>query len=102
MSKKTINQSAMDELMGGLVPSSASPESSDRKKSEKPVNVRICTLIDSELMIKVRALAQKEGLDLKDIFNVGLRMAIKDYESTHGPIEIKRPKKGDVANVFTI
>ena len=51
-----------------------------RKKSEVK-SERICTIISSELMNKVRTNA---------------------YEEKHGPVRVKQPKKGDVESVFDL
>lgn len=113
---KKINTSAMDELMGGLIsapveeqeslqgvssPEVKSKESKrGRKKSEN--TERICTIVNSELISKVRAIASKEGLNISSILNVGMELAIKNYESKHGPVRVHQSKKGDVNNVFDI
>ena len=60
----------------------------------------VCTLIETGLMAKVRAIADREGIALKDIFAVGLNMAIASYEQKNGEIRVKKAKRGNASEVF--
>jgi len=115
--KKNGNKAAMDALFGGLTmpsspqpsqegeqPSAAAPAASSRQKKYKDENERVCTIINVELMNKARYIAGKEGLNIRDIFEVGLKFVVKDYESKNGPIHTRKTKakKGDASKVFDI
>ena len=51
---------------------------------------------------KVRAIADREGIALKDIFAVGLNMAIASYESKNGEVRVKKAKRGNASGVFGV
>ncbi len=59
-----------------------------------------CTLVSVEQMAKVRTIAEREGIALKDIFAVGLSMAISSYEAKNGEIRVKKAKQGNASEVF--
>ena len=67
---------------------------------EKKQMEHVCTLIETGLMAKVRAIADREGIALKDIFAVGLNMAIANYEQKNGEIRVKKAKRGNASEVF--
>lgn len=73
-----------------------------RQSSEKRKMEHVCTLVDVEQMAKIRAIAEREGIALKDIFAVGLNMAISNYEQKNGTIRIKPTKKGNASDVFGV
>ena len=73
-----------------------------RQSARKKKMEHVCTLIDTEQMAKIRAIAEREGIALKDIFAVGLNMAISNYEQKNGTIRIKPTKKGNASDVFGI
>ncbi len=113
MSKEEQKKGAMDELFKGLInPSTPSAQKeneesasvSSKQKKYKEENERVCTIINVELMNKARYIAGKEGLAIRDVFEFGLKFAIKDYESRNGVIRVRKtkPKKGDANKVFDI
>ena len=53
-------------------------------------------------MNKVRAISKKEGLPITAIFEVGLRMAVQNYEEKNGPVRAYKNKKKDVGDVFDL
>ena len=67
---------------------------------EKKQMEHVCTLIETGQMAKVRAIADREGIALKDIFAVGLNMAIANYEQKNGEIRVKKAKRGNASEVF--
>ena len=73
-----------------------------RQFSEKKKMEHVCTLVDVEQMAKIRAIAEREGIALKDIFAVGLNMAISNYEQKNGTIRIRPTKKGNASDVFGV
>ncbi|MBR4365508.1 MAG: hypothetical protein IKP43_01865 [Bacteroidaceae bacterium] len=110
---KNINPSSMDALLNGLTGNVSDTQTEDnknsknetarrgRKKSEVKME-RICTIINAELMSKVRAIADKENIAIKDIFTKGLSLLVNAYEEKHGTIRLRQPKKGDVESVFDL
>ncbi|MBR3455979.1 MAG: hypothetical protein IKH26_11730 [Bacteroidaceae bacterium] len=111
---KNINPSSMDALLNGLTGNNSAAQAEDdnknnqnetprrgRKKSEVKME-RICTIINAELMNKVRAIADKEHIAIKDIFTKGLTLLVNAYEEKHGTIRLRQTKKGDVESVFDL
>ncbi len=70
------------------------------KGGKKKVMEHVCTLVDVDQMAKVRTIADREGIALKDIFAAALNLAISNYEQKNGPVRIKNAKKGNVNDVF--
>ncbi len=68
-------------------------------KRKKPME-HVCTLVSVEQMAKVRTIAEREGIALKDIFAVGLNMAIGSYEQKYGEIKVRKAKRGNASEVF--
>lgn len=133
MSKEEKKNAAMDELFVGLtVPSAptnqqekektsdavAIPAKNDQQEKEKtsenesvPVkkknkeeDVRICTIMEMEIMNKLRYISEKESVALRDLFGTAAKMLIKAYEQNNGEIRARKykPKKGDVNKLFNI
>ena len=69
---------------------------------EKKQMEHVCTLIETSQMAKVRAIADREGIALKDIFAVGLNMAIASDESKNGEVRVKKAKRGNASEVFGV
>lgn len=98
MSKKEFDMSS---LVSGLT--GESEEQSETRtqttKRKKPME-HVCTLIAVEQMAKVRTIAEREGIAIKDIIAIGLRMAIGNYEAKNGEIKIRKQKRGNASDVF--
>jgi hypothetical protein len=41
-----------------------------------------------------------EGVAIKEIIGVGLDMFIRKYEELHGKVRVKKPRKGDISQIF--
>lgn len=55
---------------------------------------RFCTIVNSETLKKIRIIANREGLAIKDVVDAAFDKAISSYERKHGKIEeIKRSVK---------
>ena len=114
MSKEDQKKGAMDELFRGLTtPSSPSAQQdseqsaapvSSRQKKYKEENERVCTIMEVAVMNKLRYIAGKEGLALRDLFGTSAKLLIKEYEKEHGEIHARKSKakKGDVSKLFNI
>lgn len=115
MLKEDQKKGAMDELFKGLTApsapttpqeseqSAAAPVSSKQKKY-KEENERVCTIMEVEIMNKLRYIAGKEGVALRDLFGTGAKLLIKEYEKEHGEIRVRKSKskKGDVSKLFNV
>lgn len=72
------------------------------QQTEKPATERVCVVVESEVLDKVRSIADKEGISLSSIYNLGLKVVLENYETTHGKVSPKVKKKGNVDSVFNI
>ena len=54
----------------------------ERAKSDE----RFCTIVSSELLKKIRIIAKREGLPIKDIVSAAFEKAIDLYEQKHGEV----------------
>jgi hypothetical protein len=102
MNKKEFD---MSQLVNGLTGEQESESQTERRaqavKRKKPME-HVCTLVSVEQMAKVRTIAEREGIALKDIFAVGLSMAISSYEAKNGEIRVKKAKRGNASDVFGV
>lgn len=113
MSKK-INQDSMSVLFNGLTKadnSTTQTEVSDDKQAtmvseRKEVSLRrekLCTLVESDVLSKVRVIAEEEGISIASMVNLGLKVVLENYEKNHGKIKAKSTKKrGNIDEVFDI
>ena len=106
MTKQEQKNAAMDQLFGGLTspattvsesPSETAPISPKQKKYAEE-NERVCTIINYELAYKARKIAEREDLNIREVYEEGLRRIISAYEAKNGTIRVarKKGKKGDV------
>lgn len=120
MSKEEQKKNAMDKLFSGIAPLSpaapseaiskqdkeedTSSSTSSRQKKYNEMNERVCTIMEVEDMNKLRYIAGKESLAIRDLFGISVKKLIKEYEAKNGPIHVRKskPKKGDVSKVFDI
>lgn len=80
------------------------PADEERKRT-KPVRKTICTKMEVELYAKVQTVAEKEGIDIKDIMELGCQLIIDKYEEKHGKVRVSKKfyeKKNskDVSDIF--
>ncbi len=55
---------------------------------------RFCTIVNSETLKKIRIIANREGLAIKEVVDAAFDKAISSYERKHGKIEeVKRSAK---------
>lgn len=106
-------QNAMDQLFGDLgkqESKQSSPQTNAtsprtyNKHEREPEDERICTIMKVETMNKLRYINGKEGIPLRELFEIGAKYLIKEYERQHGPIRVRqtKPKKGDASKIFNI
>lgn len=62
---------------------------------------RVCVIVNSEKMEKIREMAFRETLTIKEVMEAALDLAISKYEATHGEIRPnKAGRSGDVSKLF--
>lgn len=111
-----MNNKSLDALFTGLTgttqqqPAKQSPvrreqethavkeASAKQQQEEKVAEERFCSIVQSELLNKIRIIAKRERLQIKDVVNAAFDKAIKSYERKHGRID--DGVKGDVNNLF--
>ena len=54
---------------------------------------RFCSIIDSDVLKKIRIIATREGLQIKDVIEAAFIKAIDIYECKHGVIEDNTKRK---------
>lgn len=125
---KKFNQSAMNELMGGLVSSeeeaktvsestmlenseaeetsSHDHESGEKRGSTvrtKSGGIRVSIIVQEKSLDKVKYIMEKENFKQSQIFDAALSMLIKKYEEKKGPIKPRqRKKQGNISDLFDI
>ena len=114
MSDKKVND-AMDQLFGKLTTPSPAQEPKapakpkDGKESsttsspakQKAPDERVCTIVRSDLMAKVRYIVGKESIAIRDVFEAALTLAVNEYERRYGEIKPRpKRKRGDIGIFF--
>ena len=74
------------------------PVPTERQFKEKPAEERFCTIVQSDTLRKIRIIANREGLQIKEVVNAAFNKAIKSYERKHGSVD--GAMKGDATNLF--
>ena len=74
------------------------PVPTERQFKEKPAEERCCTIVQSDTLRKIRIIANREGLQIKEVVNAAFNKAIKSYERKHGSVD--GAMKGDASNLF--
>lgn len=107
-----MDDQRLDALISGLTATEAKPDESrtqtpvtpkrkgnvatsraKQKKQEEGRNEeRFCTIVDSDVLKKIRIIATREGLQIKNVVEAALEKAICIYEHKYGVIE-EDPKK---------
>ena len=58
-----------------------------QKSSVKQLEERFCTIVDCEQLRKIRIIAARENLQIKEVVNAAFDLAIGEYEKIHGKID---------------
>ena len=109
-----MNNKNLDALFTGLTGTQISPTSeqpanqepnvrvknldTERELSEEVTEERFCTIVQSDILRKIRIIANREGLQIKEVVNAAFEKAIKSYERRNGPVGGRM--KGDAKNLF--
>ena len=107
MSKKKVNLSAIDDILGGTnesMESSAQVETTPQKKVGRPKEEEYearTFRVRKDLADKLRIISMVEGRKQKDILDFALGEIIARYETKKGVIDISKDYgKGEVADIF--
>lgn len=57
---------------------------------------RFCTIVDKELLRKIRIIAKREGLNVKTVVNAAFEKAVRSYERKHGELKDTRCDTSDL------
>lgn len=87
--KETENKPIPEKGTKGKV---LSARAKQRQLEKERQEERFCTIVNSDLLKKVRIIATREGLQIKDVVEAAFVKAISNYERKHGKIE-EDPKK---------
>ena len=69
------------------------PARKSEKKTESAKYGRLCAVVNVEKMDKMRAIAEMEGLQIKDVLEAAMDLAIQRYEKKHGEIQLNAKKE---------
>lgn len=71
-----------------------SARAKQKEHEQKNHEERFCTIVNSETLKKIRIIANREGLSIKDVVDAAFDKAISSYERKHGKIEeVKKSAK---------
>lgn len=107
-----MNERKLDDLISGLTgvnaPVSTAPveptvgaqniEHKGTDSGEEGQEERFCSILPSVLLRKVRIIARREGLSIKQVMAAAVRKAVTSYEQKHGPIDDHR--RNDTSDLF--
>ena len=79
---------AYKEKKGKSLSARAKQKQLEKERQEE----RFCTIVNSEILKKIRIIATREGLQIKDVVEAAFGKAISNYERKHGKIEEDRKK----------
>jgi hypothetical protein len=105
MKKKIENaaNSLADELLAnsGAIPQNVNENKTEAQQSFSEVSWTHFTVIcSSELVDKIKAIAQKEGFTIREVVEKFFRNGIGSYESKHGPIKFMNRKRQNIDDVL--
>lgn len=102
-----MDDNSFNALFSGLIGKPQEPEAQPKGKekeegkqetSEIKPSSRFCTILRKDVQKKIRLIALKESLQIKDVVEAALLKAIDSYERKHGKVE--DDIKGNVKNLF--
>ncbi len=71
-----------------------SARAKQKEHEQKNHEERFCTIVNSDTLKKIRIIANREGLPIKDVVDAAFDKAISSYERKHGKIEeVKKSAK---------
>lgn len=102
--KNTANSLA-DELLAnsGAIPTAVSQNGSENKTEAQQSDAswtHFTVICSSELVEKIKAIAQKEGFTIREVVEKFFRNGIGSYESKHGVVKVRNRKKQNIDDVL--
>lgn len=113
-----MNNNKLDALFTGLTsmptdvqeeqreetPATPKPEKTRNKGNKKRAKAgteestedRFTTIVDKEVLKKIRLIATREGLNVKDVVGAAFEKAIRNYERKHGTLQETRRDTKDL------
>ena len=87
---------------GQAAPSKEEKGRSKDNKAETPDNswTHFTFICSPELVNKIKAIAQKEGVSIRDLMEYMMTNSINSYEAKHGKIKLKPKKATEIKNLF--
>lgn len=91
-------------LTGGTPPAKETRPAQDveqekgKENTARQMEERFCTIVSSQQLGKLRIIARREGLTIKQVVGAAFSKAIASYELRHGPID--PDAKSDPYNLF--
>lgn len=89
-------------LTGGTPPAKEARPAQDveqeKENTARQMEERFCTIVSSQQLRKLRIIARREGLTIKQVVGAAFSKAIASYELRHGPID--PDAKSDPYNLF--
>lgn len=95
--EQTAMGSLLDSLTGNNIPT---PKRGRPKSKTKSITASV--VVDEEQWLKIRAIADRESVKIKDVLGVALQLAIDRYEESHGPVRVRASKRGNVNDIFNL
>ena len=72
-----------------------------RPAKDTEATENFCGRADSSKLAKIRAVAEKENIPIKDLYNLAFDLFINAYEEKHGTISVKYKQiKGDASSLI--
>ena len=112
MSKKSFDESALDNIIGGMtspvipttedsitppVPQQGAPSSPNKVGRKRKGVCHLTVSLPENTASRLRALSGKTGQPISSIVDYLLTKAIDNYENTYGKLVIKQPKKKELS-----
>lgn len=114
-----MDNNKISNLLDGLTSLATEPEEQTAEKVSQPVTTeknnnkgrknkkakagtpdstedRFTTIVDREVLKKIRIIATREGLNVKDVVGAAFEKAIRNYERKHGTLQETRRDTKDL------
>lgn len=89
----------LNALLGNSTVNSTTESNSNQGGDSMKEYGRLCAIVNTRKMNKLRQIASVEGLSIKAVLEAAMDLAIEAYESKHGEVVI--PSKSDNGDAHT-
>lgn len=111
MAKKKIIENPANNinLIGDMLVSTGNAVPEKKEKTQKSVTPQVTAntawthftvICNSDLVEKIKAIAQKEGFSIREVVEKSFRNTISSYEGKHGRVTVKKRKKQDIDDIL--